>query len=80
MRIDTDVHLRIGGRLRQIDDLLPEGPPQYRSLPGMHHPQPKATQLHIAATHHYRRTAQQATLLGRLFGDVPQYSAGFFHR
>ncbi|MNT44830.1 hypothetical protein D3C72_1813740 [compost metagenome] len=56
--VDANVHLRIGGRFRQIDDLLPEGAAQHGCLPGMHHPQPQAAQLHIAAAHHDRCAAQ----------------------
>ena len=80
VRIDADIHLRVGAHLRQIDHLLPESAAEYRALPGAYHPEPEAAELHVAAAHHHRRPGAQAALLRRRFGDGAQQGTGLFDR
>ena len=80
VRINANIHLRIGAHLRQVDHLLPESAAEYRSLPGAHHPKAQTAELDVAAAHHYRRPGAQAALLRRRFGDGAQQGTGLFDR
>ena len=80
MRVHANIHLRVGSHLWQVDHLLPECPAQHRRLPGADHPEPKTTQLHIAAAHNDRGALAQAAFLRRLFGHFAQHAAGLFDR
>ena len=80
MRINANIHLRIGTHLRQVDHLLPEGAAEYCGLPGAHHPKAQAAELDVAAAHHHRCPGAQAALLRRRFGDGAQQGTGLFDR
>src|SRR5690606_3996080 len=76
MRIDAQIHGRIGQRLIDIDDLLPEGAAENRAIALVDDAEPGRTDLAIAAAGDDARAGPEARRLGRGRRDMADHRAG----